>query len=164
MAVMENPHPPKASPTLLASASQRSSLAVLWLLACAVLLWLVSLALPGFTVARSPEPWPGARNLGYGLVFGWLCRGWAVYANIFFFVAVLQLFRGKLPIVSTATMVVLAFTLPLFNGVPRDEGTGVILPVESWGLGAGLWLASLLALAVAVAVRAWSPAMVSHGV
>ena len=113
-----------------------------WLLAAASIAWLASLALTGFVVEPATEPWFGARVLTYGLLFGWLCHGWAVYANLFFLLAAARLFAGRVPVASTVIMLAFVATLPLFKGVPRDEGSGTILPLVSWGLGTFLWLGS----------------------
>lgn len=120
--------------------------------ACAI--WLVSLALPGFMVDSRAEAWFGGAILLFGLLFGWAVHGWAAYANIFFVVAAFALLSGRRPRGSVITMLAFGATLPLFKGVIRDEGSGAILPVASWGWGAVLWIFSLVLLAAAAASRA----------
>lgn len=120
----------------------------------AVLTWLISLALPGFSVESSSEIWFGYLILLTGLMFGWLVNGWAVYANLFFVFAMFRLYTGKMPSISVYAMLVLTALLPLFSGVIRDSGSGYILPVVSWGWGAVFWVISILLLACAAAVRA----------
>lgn len=122
----------------------------------AALLWLASLALPGFVVLSRTEPWTGANILLGGLLFGWLVLGFAVYANLFFVPIAIQLLMGRSPRVSAVLMVALAATLPLFKGVIQDEGSGNVLPVVSWGWGAVLWVASITLLALAAAASAGS--------
>ena len=112
--------------------------------------WAVSLGLPGFTAGG--EAWTGGPILGYGLAFGWLCGGWAAYANIFFLAALLRFSVGAFPIVALALMVALAGTLPMFDALPRGE-SGATTPIESWGLGVAIWLLSLVLLVGAVVVR-----------
>jgi hypothetical protein len=126
----------------------RRHLAV-WLPVLALVMWLLSLVLPSFSVGPESTVWLGGKVLLYGLGFGWLCSGWAAYANVFFLVAAVRLFLGKAPTVSTLLMVVFAATLPLFKGVPRDEGTGVVLFVSNWGAGLWVWLTALGCMATA---------------
>lgn len=119
----------------------------------ACIFWLISLALPSFIFESRAEPWFGLLTLVFGIFFGWLVQGWAAYANIFFAFAVIAILVGRKPRISVIAMLLLAATLPLFKGVVRDEGSGAILPVVSWGWGAVIWLCSLVLLAVAAALR-----------
>lgn len=115
--------------------------------------WIASLALPGFMVESSASSWSGVVILAFGLLFGWMVNGWAAYANIFFVVAAIALLADRQPRGSVLAMLVLGATLPLFQGVIRDEGSGTVLPVVSWGWGAVIWMCSLVLLAAAAAVR-----------
>lgn len=124
------------------------------LVVAAIVLWLVSLALPGFIVESRTESWHGWQILLLGLPFGWMVFGFAVYANLFFVPIAIQLLQGKSTRVSVVFMVILAATLPFFRGVVQDEGSGAVLPVVSWGWGAVLWIAAIVLLAAAAAVRA----------
>jgi hypothetical protein len=117
--------------------------------------WLLSLLLPAFSIEPSGEVWHGRRVLFEGLLFGWTCQGWAVYANVFFVVAIVRLLMGKAPVVSAVAVLLLVATLPLFKGVPRDEATGTILAVQNWGAGAAVWLLSLAMILLAIILRAW---------
>lgn len=119
--------------------------------ACAC--WLVSLTLPGLTVDTRAEPWYGGAILIFGILFGWVSLGWAAYANIFFVIAARKLITGDQPRKSIVAMLAFAATLPFFQGVVRDEGSGHVLPVVSWGWGAVIWLISLQLLAMASGVR-----------
>jgi hypothetical protein len=120
----------------------------------AIGLWVVSLALPGFLVDTRSQPLIGWHVLLMGLPFGWMVLGFAAYANLFFARAAYLMLQGRAPGASVLAMLGLAATLPLFRGVMRDEGSGTILPVASWGWGAALWLVALLLLAAAAAQRA----------
>lgn len=120
----------------------------------AIALWLVSLVLPGFQVDTRNQALFGFHVLLLGLPFGWMVLGFAVYANLFFLRAAYLMLQGRQPGASVVAMLGLAATLPFFRGVIRDEGSGTILPVASWGWGAALWLVALLLLAAAAALRA----------
>lgn len=124
-----------------------------WLTYAACASWLISLVLPGFMVDSRAESWFGGPVLLFGLLFGWAVHGWAAYANIFFVVAAIALLSGRRPRGSVLAMLALGATLPLFRGVIRDEGSGAILPVVSWGWGAVIWIFSLVLLATAAAIR-----------
>jgi len=122
----------------------------------AICLWLVSLALPGFSVEHTSEPIYGIFILFAGILFGWDVNGWAAYANIFFLVIAFKLLRDadSIPISLSIAMVALAATIPMFSGIVQSEGTMATVPVVSWGWGAVLWLMSVGVLATATACRA----------
>jgi hypothetical protein len=125
------------------------------LLISAIVLWAVSLLLPAFSVHPSGPggwggQWMGFQVLLYGLFLGFLCNGWAAYANIFFIICATRLSLKKAPFISLSLMLLCASTLISFKGVPRDEGTGVILEVTHWQIGAFVWAGALLTMAVAV--------------
>lgn len=122
----------------------------------AIGLWLVSLALPGFSVENGGTPFYGIYILFSGILLGWGVNGWAAYANIFFIIAAFKLVRkpDSIPIGISIAMVVLAATIPMFNGPIQNEGTMATVPVVSWGWGAILWLSSIAVLATATACRA----------
>lgn len=146
---------PRAAATPFTPSSAPSGPAAgLRLAQAAIALWLVSLVLPGFVVDTRSEAMPGIYVLMLGLPFGWMVLGFAAYANLFFFRAAYLMLKGRQPGASVVAMLGLAATLPLFRGVMRDEGSGAILPVASWGWGAVLWLVALLLLAAAAALRA----------
>jgi hypothetical protein len=116
-------------------------------------LWVASLLLPAFVTEERPKPLTGIEVFAEGLLFGWMSRGIAVYANLFYFYSAVRLTVGRKPFIALIMMAALALTLPNFAGVPRDEGTMTILPVVSWGWGAGVWLLSLVVLAFALPFR-----------
>jgi len=111
--------------------------------------WTVSLFLPGFVVQSRTQAETGIEILLLGLLFGWAVGGWAAYANLFFAFVVVRLLQRREAPMATGAMVLLAVTIVFFQGVIRDEGTAMILPVVSWGWGAVLWMVSLLVAAVA---------------
>lgn len=122
----------------------------------AIGLWLVSLALPGFSVENGGEPFYGIFILLSGITLGWGVNGWAAYANIVFLFAAFKLLRrpDSIPVVSSITVTALAATIPMFDGPIQSEGTMATVPVVSWGWGAILWLFSIAVLATATACRA----------
>lgn len=122
----------------------------------AIGLWLVSLALPGFSVENGGEPLYGIFILFSGITLGWGVNGWAAYANIFFVITAFKLLRkpDSIPIGFTIAMAALAATIPMFNGPIQSEATMATVPVVSWGWGAILWLLSIGVLATATACRA----------
>lgn len=122
----------------------------------AVGLWLVSLALPGFSVEYLADPAYGFYILLGGILLGWGVHGWAAYSNIFFIIAAFKLLRrpDSIPIGVSTAMVALAATIPMFEGTIQNAGTMAIYPVVSWGWGAVLWLMSISVLATATACRA----------
>ena len=126
-------------------------------LACvAIALWAVSLFNVGFRVGPDSVPWYGGKICMYGVLFGWAFGGWAAYANIWFVVAVARCIAGHVPGISSALMLILAATTPLFKGVPRDEATGVVLRVVAWGPGLTLWLIAMGVLMLAVFLQSAS--------
>lgn len=124
--------------------------------------WLLSLALPAFTVESPAAPMFGVLVLPMGLLFGWMVFGWAAYANIFWWIAQWKLSRGKVPLRSVTIMLILALTIFGFEGVIADEGNMAALPVVSWGWGALLWGASLILLSLAAAIQSgWTARIVA---
>lgn len=118
----------------------------------AVVIWFISLLLPAFIAETRTEPAYGGLVLLMGLLFGWAVFGWAAYANLLFPYVVIRLFQRKATPIATPVMLALALTTFFFQGVLRDEGTGIVLPVASWGWGAVLWGFSLLLAGVAVGI------------
>lgn len=118
-----------------------------------VLVWLISLGLPGFSISSKTETFYGALILLLGLLFGWMALGLAAYANLFFFKVVSTLNNGKQPKASVIFMLIFAATLPFFPGPIISEGSGAAVPVTSWGWGAVLWVVSLVFLAIAAAIQ-----------
>ena len=95
---------------------------------------------------------PGWGVLLFGLLFGWMMvmGGWAVYANVLFFVVLATAKASKPAIWPIILMLLLAATFPLFSEVPGDNGSA---PVMAWGWGAAVWLTALLLAAAAPAVQ-----------
>jgi hypothetical protein len=123
------------------------------LVLAAMLLWIVSLGLPGYYLVGSKSaPIGGLDALGLGLAFGWISWGTAAYANLPFAAAVVMLFLGRRATWLVAAMMLLLLTLLLYSVQP--SGTGSVEGVRAWGLGAVLWVVSLTLAAVAGAVRA----------
>ena len=122
----------------------------------AVSLWLVSLALPGFSVEYGETTMYGIYILFLGILFGWYVSGWAAYANVFFIMVAFKLLRksDSIPTGITIAMVTLAASMPLFEGLILSEANLAIMPVVSWGWGAIFWLMSVGVLASATASRA----------
>ncbi|WP_020484906.1 hypothetical protein [Methylomonas sp. MK1] len=118
-----------------------------------VLVWLISLCLPGFSIASKTETYYGALILVLGLLFGWMALGLAAYANLFFFKAVSTLNNEKQPKASVIFMLIFAATLPFFPGPIVSEASGATIPVKSWGWGAVLWVVSLAFMAIAAAIQ-----------
>lgn len=117
----------------------------------AVLLWLVSLLLPGIIVNDAHEHWMGAAVLAFGLLMGWMVHGWAAYANLFFAWAVLRLYSKGQPNASLVIMWFLVATLPLFAGAAVG---GNVPKLESWGWGVVVWIGSFAVASVAAMVAA----------
>ena len=115
--------------------------------------WLISLMLPAFLVDGTGDLMVGLEALFFGTLFGWVVRGWAAYANLFFVIATIRLMTGGQPCKSVVVMLALAATLPAFQGAIISEGASAS-PVVSWGWGAFLWIVSLLLCTLAAAVRA----------
>jgi len=131
---------------------------VRWLTRAALWCWVLSLVLPGFVVQKqsSETLWLGIRILPFGLLFGWLVMGWAVYANVLFFWVLGRVRKGKPAGTSIFFMLLLVATLPFFRGIVINEGSGAISPVASWGWGALIWLTALcLAIAASAVQQGW---------
>jgi hypothetical protein len=118
--------------------------------------WLISLALPGFVVQSRTEPLYGAFILLLGLLFGWMVMGWAAYANLSFPYVLIRIYMRKASPIAAPIMLLLGLTVFVFEGVVRDEGSGAVLPVVSWGVGAILWGSALLLTAIASGLLAGS--------
>lgn len=118
----------------------------------ALVLWLASLALPGFLLSGHDAPKFGYEVLLVGFFFGWAVCGWAVYANLAFVYATVALDKGRSPTRAVGLMLALTATLPFFVGVPRNEGNPTPVPVASWGWGVVVWVAAIVLLALAWAV------------
>lgn len=120
-----------------------------------VVIWIVSLLLPGFVIENVDGVWYGFNILWAGLLFGWSVNGWAAYANLLFFYVIRRLFNGQNAYKSAVFMFLLAATLPIFRGVIHDEGSMGVDPVASWGWGAILWLISLAIVLCAATIQAF---------
>lgn len=131
----------------------------LWLVA-SVVMWGVSLALPGFYTGSGEEDvFYGWAILLTGFVFGWMAPGGlAVYANLFFiYVLSLSAVKKSAP-KSTISMLLLAAFAFLFYAVSTARGSPDY--VIGWGWGAVLWGLSLVSAAFAnMAAGSWG---VSH--
>ncbi len=89
-----------------------------------LVLWFISLCLLGFGDMR------GGAILYLGTLMGWsIPQGWAVYANYFYWYILIQILRGKKPIVSVFFMAILSLILPI-----------TILFADDWGWGWGAFL------------------------
>lgn len=119
----------------------------------ALALWVASLFLVSFLTFQSEDTYYGLLTLGFGTFFGWMVVGFAVYANPFFLYAVVKLRGGASPSRAVLTMVVLTLSLPFFKGVVRDEGSGTIMPVVSWGWGAVSWVLAIYLVTIAACLR-----------
>ncbi len=95
------------------------------------------------------EPYSGFMTLGVGLIFGWIAPpgGLAVYANLFYFYALLKSASKKPPTVAAIIMLVLASLTFTFDCVPHGAGCS---SVYAWGWGAVFWMLSILALTFVV--------------
>ena len=114
--------------------------------------WLLSLVLPGFMVGDSAV-WLGFGILIAGLIGGWAVMGWAVYANLLFFLVLIFVMMNKPARKSIFCMLLLVATLPFFHGIPSGIGIG---SVTAWGWGALVWLTALfLAIAASGLQEGW---------
>ncbi len=118
----------------------------------AIVFWCASLVVPAI-MFEGQSYFLGWHVLVFGMAFGWLCNGWAVYANLFFLIAFIRLLHHKTPWISSLLMLGLAALLPLFSGAPANEGTDVIDAVVSWGLGAVFWMTAMYFIVAAVIAR-----------
>lgn len=120
-----------------------------------LLLWLLSLGLPGFYASGEDRVWLGLTIVLMGIPFGWMAEsigGYAVYANLFYVYVLVQTGRGKAVKLSVIAMLGLA---SLTVGFDRFMVSALpsYATVWSWGWGAVLWGMALLLLACA----AWLP-------
>lgn len=122
----------------------------------AALLWLVSLMLPGYLTEADTDGHSGLKILLAGIPFGWITTGYAVYANVFFLLAVPQLWVGRIPWFSAVMMIGFAASIVLFRG-HQGLGTGMS-HLTSWGWGAFVWLSAIACAASAVFVLIGGPA------
>jgi hypothetical protein len=119
----------------------------------ALVIWLISLLLTGFSISSNNNTYTGGFILLFGLLFGWMANGWAVYANLCFLRVVSSLIANKHPQGSVILMILLAGTLPFFPGPPMSEANDTAVPVTSWGWGAVFWLVSLVLVSIAAALK-----------
>ena len=134
---------------------------------CAFLVWALSLALPGFSAAMGTVTFYGIEILAFGILFGWAVGGWSAYANILFLAIAYMLLERRVNVAVgwPTIMIVLAMTLPLFDGPILSSATMTPSAVTSWGWGAIVWLMSLLLLAAATCWRpSWTPLRVLVGI
>jgi hypothetical protein len=123
--------------------------------ACSFILWVLSLALPGFTLDGNPSKEVyGVQILIQGVLLGWMTGVFAAYANVFYLYAAVSLTKNETPVKSIVLMVCLAATTVFVRSILADEGGGRAL-ITSWGWGAILWGISLLLLVVAVLTQTW---------
>jgi hypothetical protein len=115
-----------------------------------IILWLLSLALPGFLADGKPQY--GIYILLIGVPLGWLGGVVAPYANVFYLYALVSLGKDEIPVKSLVLMVVLAGTTVFVRRILVDEGGGTA-SITSWGWGAIIWGISMLLLVVATLVR-----------
>lgn len=121
------------------------------LLVCSIGLWFISLLLVGFYVGESA--WFGGGILML-MPLAWIAApaGLAVYANIFYWFAILSLLRNKEPKISLNFMVILALLTLTLREVPKNEA-GHMSSVDIWGYGAFVWGFALILLIGAVKDR-----------
>lgn len=116
-------------------------------------LWLLSLALPGFTLDGNPSKQVyGISILIQGVLLGWLGGVFAAYANVFYLYAAASINWDETPVKSIIAMVCFAASTPFVRSILVDEGGGTAL-ITSWGWGAILWGVSLVLLVVAALTR-----------
>src|SRR5437870_8200295 len=99
----------------------------------------------------SSDAWFGGAILLFGLPFGWLTNGWAVYANLFFPFVIFRAYKGKAAPVAAGLMMLFLFSIVFFQEMLANEG-GATQDIASWGWGAILWGCSLL---LAAGASAW---------
>lgn len=117
----------------------------------AVGLWFIALALPVFITDRGLSRMIGLEVLLAGIFLGWGVGGWAAYANILFAVVANKVLRNNGSArVLCAVMILLALTVPMFEGPILSEADMATQPVASWGWAALIWGLSISLLAVAV--------------
>ena len=113
--------------------------------------WLTSLALPGFAIYSNLRHIPGYEILW----MGWLSPlvfNFAWFANVFYFYAFFQLFSGKSPVKSSFFSALLSLDTFRFSWYLFDEGGAKSL-VFGYGWGAVLWIFSIFILLTAVGVK-----------
>lgn len=117
----------------------------------AFILWFISLSLPGFLTPRADSwgNWTGWMLLAM-MPFAFLqpTSCWALYSNIFFWVALLR----KDGIISLGIMWLMTATIIFHTEIMIGEMPSYD-SVLSWGWGAVLWLLSYIVLTLARAVR-----------
>ncbi len=112
----------------------------------ALILWVISLCLPGFSVYGTPEAYFGF----WILLIGWLWPS-AWYANPFLLFALFKLRQtDKIPAISTMLAISIASTIYLFDEVPSTAGVPV---VYGFGVGVAVWFAAIAITILALGVR-----------
>jgi len=115
-------------------------------------LWFFSLFFPGFKYGFGGETLNGIYILLFGIPFGWMSKGWAVYANLFFISVFFKVISEKKPVWSVLFMVGFAATLPLCNEILVNENGGMS-PVTAWGWGAIIWIEALILMTCAALLQ-----------
>lgn len=113
--------------------------------------WVLSLPLTGLVLYSGQRKLPGYEILA----MGWLSPivlNFAWFANVFFLFAITRLFRGDVPLFSSAFAAILAFDIFRFHEFMLNEGGGST-PVYGYGWGAVLWVVSIFLLLVATGTK-----------
>lgn len=115
----------------------------------AMTLWLVSLALTGFSLNSNQDSWPGIAILIAGWLGG-LAVNFAWFANPLFLWAFVRLRTDKPAVGRSLLAVVLAFDTLRLSEIPNGNGVSLL-----WGYGWGalLWLAAMCILLAAAGTR-----------
>lgn len=80
--------------------------------------------------------------------FAWVAGGFAVYANIFYWIVQYKLAVGKRANISIILMLVLAASAFLVRRIPMNE-SGATAEIAKWGCGVFVWDMALILLAAA---------------
>ena len=130
------------------------TLVVRALVVLSVLIWMASLGFPGYYLLHDTEGVSsGLEVLVEGAVFGPLCWGIAVYANLPYAGLAVMLFSGRDAFGWLVAMLALMLALVMFNSIPTSWGPGPVQRVDAWGVGAVLWVAALVLAGIAGVVR-----------
>jgi len=117
----------------------------------ALILWLSSLPFAGFSLYSQDQHIGGL----YILLLGWLAAlfgNFAWYANVFFFIALFRLFRGKSATIASTLALLLSIDTFRMSEMALNEG-GATSPIYGYGWGFILWEIALGILLMAAGMR-----------